>query len=437
MKILLTGANGFIGSRLRHALLADGHDLVCAGRRGGPGGPRCRWVRADFGATEAPPWPRYLAGVDAVVNAAGIFRATSRADFAQVHTRGPIALFEACAAAGVRRVVQLSALGATADAPAPFLRSKHAADARLIELPLDATVVQPSLVFGAEGRSSAALLSWASLPLLPLPAGGAQAVQPVHVDDLIAALQALLVAPPGRWRGRVAAVGPQALTLRDYVSTLRRAIGLAPARTLSLPAPLVAVAARAGEHLPGALFDRAAWQMLQQGSVADAATITALLGRRPRPAAAFVATGEAAALRVRAQLSWLRPVLRLSLAFVWIATAVVSLGIHPRADSHALLGRTGVPQALQPLALYAAAALDLLLGVLTLAPLRRPRVLWAAQAALIVGYSAIIALHLPEFWTHPYGPLTKNVPMLALLWLLWTLETPAAPARASPARWTT
>jgi hypothetical protein len=100
------------------------------------------------------------------------------------------------------------------------------------------------------------------------------------------------------------------------------------------------------------------------------------------------------------------------------------MGLYPVADSLALLERAGVPQALRSALLHGAAALDLLLGVLTLWPLRptQRRWLWKAQAALVVGYSAIIAIRLPEFWLHPFGPLLKNLPILAVLWLLHTLE---------------
>jgi len=80
-----------------------------------------------------------------------------------------------------------------------------------------------------------------------------------------------------------------------------------------------------------------------------------------------------------------------------------------------------VPTALAPLFLYGAAALDLVLGVLTLVLKRRSQ-LWLAQIALIVGYTAIISLRLPEYWLHPYGPVLKNLPMLAVLWLLYVVD---------------
>jgi hypothetical protein len=74
-----------------------------------------------------------------------------------------------------------------------------------------------------------------------------------------------------------------------------------------------------------------------------------------------------------------------------------------------------------PLFLYGAAMLDLILGVLTLSPWR-PRWLWLAQAALVLAYTVIISLKLPEFWLHPYGPVLKNLPFLVGLWILYELE---------------
>jgi len=71
--------------------------------------------------------------------------------------------------------------------------------------------------------------------------------------------------------------------------------------------------------------------------------------------------------------------------------------------------------------LYGAALFDLLLGLGTLGLARR-RWLWLMQLALIGFYTIVIALRLPEFLVHPYGPLTKNLPMLAAIWLLYELE---------------
>jgi cell division protein FtsW (lipid II flippase) len=71
--------------------------------------------------------------------------------------------------------------------------------------------------------------------------------------------------------------------------------------------------------------------------------------------------------------------------------------------------------------LYGAAGFDLLLG-LGIVFVKRRRWLWLAQLALIGFYTVVIAIRLPEFLLHPYGPLTKNLPMLAAIWLLYQLE---------------
>src|SRR5258706_5991308 len=223
MKILLTGCTGFIGRHLLQALRERGHELVAAGRTR-PHEPSLQWVEMDF--SRPPPaavWAARLAGVDIVVNAIGLFRETGQQRFQALHVDGPIRLFDACVAAGVKRVVQVSALGVEA-AATDYQRSKLAADTHLLALPLDGIVVRPSLVFGLDGLSATLFLSVASLPLLPLPAGGQQQVQPLHIDDAVRALQVLVEDGAGASGGErcIALVGPRALSLAAYLQALRR-----------------------------------------------------------------------------------------------------------------------------------------------------------------------------------------------------------------------
>jgi hypothetical protein len=164
---------------------------------------------------------------------------------------------------------------------------------------------------------------------------------------------------------------------------------------------------------PGAPRARLAW--LPVDFARDISHATWL----PRHPETFVE--DPAVERIQAKLGWLLPMLRVSIALVWIATAIVSSGLYPVEGSYALLERSGIPAALAPLMLYGACALDLLFGVGTLF-LPRRRWLWRAQLALIGFYTVVIAFTMPEFLLHPYGPLTKNIPMLAAIWLLAELE---------------
>jgi len=111
---------------------------------------------------------------------------------------------------------------------------------------------------------------------------------------------------------------------------------------------------------------------------------------------------------------------RLSLAVIWLVTGALSLGIYPPADSVLLLERVGLHGDTARIALYLAATMDIVLGLLTLLVPRKG--LWIFQATLIVAYTLVISICLPEFWLHPFGPVLKNLPILVLLGLLHKYE---------------
>ncbi len=424
MKILLTGASGFIGRNLVTTLLHAGHTLVCAVRKppNTSSHERVSYVGIDFNKAVSPAaWTPALDGVDVVINAVGILREAPGQTFDVIHRAAPTALFAAAAEAGVRHVVQMSALGADENARSGYHLSKKAADEFLLRLPVRASIVQPSLVYGPGGASAALFELFSSLPVTMLPGGGRQMVQPVHIDDLVLAIQALIESTQGD-SGTIAMVGPTAITLRDFYSSLRKGMGISrPPRFLPVPMPLMRFIARAGSRLPGGFLDSDTLAMLERGNTAPPDAIRALLGRAPRGVQQFVPPAYARAAGMQAKMRWLLPILRISIGLVWLVTGIVSLGIYPVESSYALLARTGTPENLMPLFLYGAAALDIALGILTLLP-RRSRWLWAGQAALVLGYTIIISWKIPEFWLHPYGPILKNLPFLAGLWILYELE---------------
>jgi hypothetical protein len=200
-------------------------------------------------------------------------------------------------------------------------------------------------------------------------------------------------------------------------------MGFSAALPLPVPRPLMNLGARVGGWWPGSLFDRDSWGMLKRGNTGDPGPITRCLQRPPRSIEAFVPKERAHELASRSVLAWALPLARVALALVWLWTAAVSLGLYPRAGSLQLLAAAGVPEPLRHAALYGAGLLDLAFGVLTLLPDgRRPRWLWRAQGLLVLGYTVVITLRLPEYWLHPYGPISKNLPFLAWLVLLDALE---------------
>jgi uncharacterized protein YbjT (DUF2867 family) len=404
-RVLVVGANGFIGSHVARALEAAGHSVQR--------GMRPQMDLAHETRVEA--WSARLADIDVLVNAAGVFRAGRGASLDSVHWSGPRALFEACAVRGVR-VVHFSALGADSSAVTEFLRSKYRGDEALLALPVRSVVLQPSLVFGPGGASARLFTMLATLPLIPLPGRGGERVQPVAIEDVADSVVAI-VARDHFPRARLVLAGPEAMTLRDFLARLRSAMGLGHPRFITLPGTL----ARAAARLRIGLLDRDSLAMLERGSVGNAAQMQALLGRAPRAVPRIDDAWSRAAMRAEGRLAWLLPVLRVSLALVWLAAAVVSAGLYPVDLSLGLLARTGLTGALAWIALSGAVVLDLAMGIATLV-LRRRRWLWRAQMVLVLGYTAIITVFLPEQWLHPYGPVVKNAVILAALAILHELD---------------
>lgn len=283
MRILLCGARGFIGERVSDVLQQAGHEVLRGVRAPTPGRSDERQV--DFMHWLDPEsWRTALTDVDAVVNAVGVLRDHSRQPMQAIHARAPEALFESCARQGVRRVIHVSALGIEGN-PTLYARTKLAAEAALLERVqagrLDGAVLRPSIVFGRGGDSSKLFTALARLPLLCLPAPVIQArVQPVAVGDLAQGI-AQLLSPQGiAVQGVLNVVGPEALTLADFIASLRQQMGHGPARVVPLPGLLTRWSARLGDQVPWAPWCTETLALLAQDNVAAAAAFEQVLGRR-------------------------------------------------------------------------------------------------------------------------------------------------------------
>lgn len=285
MRILVCGGNGFLGRHIVSALADAGHDPVVRSRHSDPA---LNFVHT----TTAADWLAHLQGMDAVVNAVGALRDMPGQPLQALHTDAPIALFDACVQAGVRRVVQVSALGVAAS-DTPYAATKRRADEHLLTLTsqgaLHGVVVRPSIIFGAGGASSALFLNLARMPALLLPpAVQDSTIQPVAVRDLAAVLARL--ATQDTPTGLVEIGGPQPLALGALVASLRAQMGLSPAAVGRLPQWLAVAGARVGDHIPSLPWCSDTLAMLQTPNVCDPATLPALLGRAPVAPDALYAT---------------------------------------------------------------------------------------------------------------------------------------------------
>lgn len=408
MRILLVGAGGFIGRHLLDALTLAGHSVVATRRRPSPTPwPGVEWRCLDLLQPHGFTWPE---GIELVINASGEL-STDAAQMQGLQHDGACALFELARRHGAA-VLQISALGAGEHPDIPFLASKAEADRYLLNLGIPAVVLRPSLVVGPGGTSSEWLQRLSLWPLIPL-LGNRARLQPLHIDDLCAAVLALLRNWPAQ-PTLLPLVGTQALTQGELLDVLRQAQGWRPARYLTVPEPLARLGAVLGERLGWQALNRQTLQLSQHDNLADPAALEQACGYRAAPLASRLRHWPQPAQSLALAL---QPLVLLVLALIWLGTAAVCLG--PGFDwGLRIMAEAGIDGLPARLAVIGGALLDGLLGLALLSRRWRSRAL-QAQIGLMLVYSLIISLLLPHYWFDPYMALGKNFAVLLLsAWLL-------------------
>jgi uncharacterized protein YbjT (DUF2867 family) len=421
MNILVCGSSGSIGSAVANALRSRGHHVVEAAR-GLP--DTCHSMPIDFMQPRPPErWAETLRDrrVDAVVNCVGILMEKRGQTFERIHAEGPAELFRGAALAGVRRVVQVSALGVGADPASlatPYLHTKLRADDALAASGVDWAVLRPSLVVGPRSQSAALFATLAGLPVIGLPGLGLQPVQPIHVFE-VAEIAARLIERDTPVNDVFELGGAAPMSYRAMLGTYRSAQGLGPALWCPVPMPLMMLGAWLAERVPQRVFCRDTLHLLERSSVTRVNAAEALLGRAPSTLAQGLAVAPAPPL-VGLNVELSAPVamlLRASLAFMWIYTALISAVLQRESGVMELLARCGFEGTAGQVALWASCALNLGLGVTTL--LRPAPLVYALQAAAVLGYTLTAAVNMPELTIDHCGPLVKNVPVFGVVMLLW------------------
>jgi NADH dehydrogenase len=227
-RVAVIGASGFIGRYVVKRLASRG-DVIAAitrntdsGQSLQPMGDVGQIARFRANITDEKRLMAAIAGSDMVVNLAGILYERGAQLFEAVHHEGARRVGRIAAALGVKRVVHISALGAAADSPSRYARSKAAGEAAIAAAFPAVTILRPSIVFGPEDEFFNRFAAMAQyLPALPLIGGGKTRFQPVYVGDVAAAVVAALDDPATA--GRIYELGgPQIYTFRELMELILR-----------------------------------------------------------------------------------------------------------------------------------------------------------------------------------------------------------------------
>lgn len=424
MRILITGANGFIAREIIARLAISGHEIVlCVRDKFLENIPHSRIFKADFRKAIHPEyWLPHLKDIDIVINCVGVFQTTQEKTMWNIHFEAPKALFQACAQQGIKKVIQISALGID-KVDVPYATSKLAADEFLQTFNVPSTIIRPGLVYGKGAYGGTSLFrGFCGLPfIIPLPGRATQLQQPIHIDDLTSIVEKSLTLPG---KQIICAVGQEKLTVKNVLIKLRAWLGFKKNYPISIPDIFIALGAKLGNFIPNSPLSETGIKMMAVDNMAtqlEEENLHDLTQIKPRSFSEGL-NGMVSSVQDRwhARLYFLRPLLRLSIAFIWIGSGIFSLV--SSASSFDLMSQLKIPVSLQSMTLYSLCTLDILLGLATLFNYRL-LLIGSLQCFFILLYTIILSFLVPMYWLQPLAPIAKNIPLLVSTFIMMALES--------------
>jgi UDP-glucose 4-epimerase len=237
MTIAITGATGFVGSRV---VAIAGAPLRALARRPQPARPGIGWIAGDLGDPTA--LARLCEGATTIIHIAGVVSAPDRAGFDAGNVAGTAAMLAAARAAGVARFVHVSSLAARAPQLSMYGASKAEAEMLVMASGLDWVIVRPPGVYGPDDREMLDIYRLAARGLYIAPPGR---LSLIHVDDLARALLALAAGGPTHRTLEIDDGAAGGMSHGDFASAIGAGLGKR-VRVVPLPISMLHLAARLG-----------------------------------------------------------------------------------------------------------------------------------------------------------------------------------------------
>jgi NADH dehydrogenase len=273
MKVFLTGATGFVGSHLLRRLLQDGHSVralvrrPAALRQAGVSGQSVEQIVGDITDGKLR---EAAAGCDALINLVGIIYEHGKQTFEAVHHLGTKNLVEAARASGIKRFVQMSALGARPGNASLYHTTKFAAEEEVRKSGIPFVILRPSLIFGPGSAFVQQMISvMQAAPLLrPVAGTGKYRFRPVDVHDVAECFARALTNSEAVGQ-TIDLVGGEELTLDEIAAEIAACLNIHKT-AVHIPIPVMKMAAAIFSALPiKPPITAVQVRMLEEGSTAS------------------------------------------------------------------------------------------------------------------------------------------------------------------------
>ena len=285
--VFVTGATGFVGRAVVHALRADGLKVRCLVRRGSERDLRGLEAieRLEGDVLTRQTLDEGIGGCDAVVHLVGIIREHRGRGitFERLHVDGTLNVLAAAAAANVRRYLHMSALGTSATARSQYHQTKWLAEEAVRASALPWTIFRPSVIYGkGDGLVSMLAQMVEKLPVVPVIGEGRQKVQPVPVEQVAEGFRRAL-GRPETVKQTYEVGGPDAVSMDELIDAIGKALGHARIRRIHMPIRLMRIVAGALHAIPSFPLTTDQIRMLEVDNTCDPEPFFRTFGLTPIP----------------------------------------------------------------------------------------------------------------------------------------------------------
>ncbi|MGB0935339.1 MAG: complex I NDUFA9 subunit family protein, partial [Alphaproteobacteria bacterium] len=282
--VTIFGGSGFVGRYVVQKLAKEGAIIRIAGRYAKSAlflktmGDVGQITPVEVNIRDKESIAQAIDGSYAVVNLIGVLQEKSKNTFEDLHVIGPNLISQVASESGVKKFVQMSAINADPNSPSKYASTKGQGEARVWKNFPNATIVRPSVIFGAEDRFMNMFASMARIsPALPLVGGGETKFQPVYVCDVAEAIMRVVCdrrTTSCPYNGKVYELGgPQVYSFKEILEYVGEITGR-NSMFVPIPYPAADILGRLMQWIPDAPLTADQVKLLQKDSVVHSGALS-------------------------------------------------------------------------------------------------------------------------------------------------------------------